>query len=56
MLSAHSWLIAAIFVPYMVMMVILFAYMWGQVRHHLSDSEKPPDSGEGDEPDLLLLA
>ena len=55
MLSAHSWLIAAIFVPYMVMMVILFAYMWTGPPSPERQREAP-DSGEGDEPDLLPLA
>ena len=55
-LSAHTWLIAVIFVPYMAMMVTLFAYMWGQVRRHLSAQDDPPDSSDGDEPDVLLAA
>ena len=45
-----------IFVPYMAMMVTLGAYMWGQVRRHLSAQDDPPDSGGGDEPDVLLAA
>jgi hypothetical protein len=61
MLSGHALLIAAIFVPYFVMMAALGLYMWCQVRRHLSeDEEQPPDSGEdeggGDLGDLAAAA
>ena len=53
----HALLIAAIFVPYLAMMVTLGVYMWGQVRRHLSDDEgQPPDSSEDDGPGDVLLA
>ena len=54
-LHAHALLVAAIFIPYMLLMTGLGAYMWGQVRHHLRD-EEPPDSSDEDEPDDVLLA
>ena len=52
----HALLIAAIFVPYMVMMVTLGTYMWLQVRHHLGNGEDPPGSGEDEGPGDVLLA
>ncbi len=52
----HALLIAVIFVPYVIMMVTLFGYMWAQVRRHLSDGDRPPDSGDGEDPDLPLAA
>ena len=54
-LRAHVLLVAAIFVPYMVLMTGLGAYMWGQVRRHLRD-EEPPDSSDEDGPGDVLLA
>jgi hypothetical protein len=48
MLSGHALLIAAIFVPYLAMMITLGLYMWCQVRRHLND---PPDSADEDERD-----
>jgi hypothetical protein len=43
-LSSHTFLIAAIFVPYFVLMVALgvFIYRSGHPR-----SDDPPDTGEG---------
>jgi hypothetical protein len=46
-LSPHTWLIAAIFIPYAVMMAALFGYMWLQVRRHLNG--EPPDTGSSDD-------
>jgi len=46
-LSSHALLIAAVFVPYMVLMVTLGAYIY-RTGHPRSDD--PPDSG--DERDL----
>ena len=53
----HALLVAAIFVPYVVMMAALFGYMWLQVRRHLNgDEDEPPDSADDQEPELLPLA
>jgi hypothetical protein len=56
-LSAHTWLIAAVFVPYLTLMVGLGVYIWrtGQPRR----SDDPPDTGEDDRdpgPAVLQLA
>ena len=39
LLHANTLLVAAIFIPYMAMMLTLFGYMCWQVRDH----ERPPD-------------
>jgi hypothetical protein len=44
-LSAHVLLIAAIFVPYIVLMVGLGAYIWHTGRPR-RDSDKPGDTPE----------
>lgn len=57
MLSPHNLLVAAIFIPYVVMMAGLFAYIcWtGQPRDR-SDEDEPPDSGDEGRDDVLLAA
>ena len=47
MLSAHTWLIAAVLVPYFLLMVTLGVYIYrtGQPR-----SDDPPDAGDEDRP------
>ena len=52
MLRAHALLVAAIFIPYMVLMITLGAYMWHQVRDH----EKPGNDEEDREQDPGDLA
>lgn len=47
----HTLLIAAIFVPYIVIMVILGTYIYRSGRHPRTDD--PPDAGEDSRPHLL---
>ena len=51
MLSSHALLIAAVFVPYIVLMVTLAAYIYRTGRPR---SDDPPDADE--EPVTALLA
>ena len=37
-MHAHALVIAAIFIPYMALMIGLGTYMWCQVRRHEKDS------------------
>ena len=46
MLSAHTLVIAAIFIPYVVMMGGLFAY--------IIHTGRPPDSSDDDDPEPVL--
>jgi hypothetical protein len=58
-LSPHTLLVAAIFVPYMIMMGALFAYIChtGTYRPGQRDEDVQQDAGSDDEdPDLLLAA
>lgn len=56
-LSAHALLIAAIFVPYFLLMAVLGCYMAGQVRHHDEEPEQLPElTPRDDEPGELLAA
>jgi hypothetical protein len=54
-LSAHTIVIAAIFVPYMALMAGLGTYMWAQVRHH-EQSSIDEDERDRDRTDLRLAA
>jgi hypothetical protein len=58
MLSGHTILVAVIFVPYMVMMGGLFAYIIHTgYRPGQRDEDSQPDAASDDEdPDLLLVA
>jgi hypothetical protein len=53
-LSAHTLLIAVIFIPYMVMMtsIGIYIYRTGPGRKR-SDDDKPPDAGSDDQEDGL---
>ena len=53
MLSFHCLLIAAVFVPYIVLMVILGAYIY-RTGHPRSDD--PPDSDGGERPLVVALS
>ena len=48
MLSAHALVIAAVFVPYLVLMAGLGVYIWRTGRPR---SDDPPDSGGEDDRD-----
>jgi hypothetical protein len=54
-LSAHVLLIAAIFVPYIVLMVGLGYYIWHTGRPR-RDSDKPGDQEDGRGGPVLLRA
>lgn len=49
MLSPHAWLIAAVFVPYLIFMVILGTYIYRTGRPRNDD---PPDTREDERPVL----
>jgi hypothetical protein len=59
-LHAHAFIIAAIFIPYLLLMSALFAYMAHQVQHrdgeHEDDVRQDEDPGGRDRAEIRLAA
>jgi hypothetical protein len=56
MLSGHTILVAAIFFVYVGSMGGLIAYACSTGTYRSEDQDEPPDSGDGDGRDDMLIA